>query len=44
MRPILPITLRKGEVTYVEYGFAPFVDPETNLKTDEPLVTLAVTH
>ena len=42
MPSVLPITLGKGEATYVEYGFARFVAlSETNLKTDAPLVPLA---
>jgi len=45
MRSVLPGRLGKDEATYVEYGFARFVDAETNTVTvDEPLVLLAATH
>ncbi|CAA7263844.1 unnamed protein product [Cyclocybe aegerita] len=45
MRSVLPITLGKDEATYVEYGFARFVDSETKtVAVDEPLVLLAATH
>ncbi|KAF9482872.1 hypothetical protein BDN70DRAFT_379948 [Pholiota conissans] len=45
MRSVLPLTLGKDEVTYVEYGFARFVDAETKtVAVDEPLVLLAATH
>ncbi|KIJ99806.1 hypothetical protein K443DRAFT_8140 [Laccaria amethystina LaAM-08-1] len=45
MRSVLPVTLGKDEATYVEYGFARFVDPETKtVAVDEPLVLLAATH
>ncbi|KAF8901314.1 hypothetical protein CPB84DRAFT_1777551, partial [Gymnopilus junonius] len=45
MRSVLPTTLGKDEATYVEYGFARFVDSETKtVAVDEPLVLLAATH
>jgi hypothetical protein len=45
MRATLPITLGTDEETYVEYGFARFVDSETKtVAVDEPLVLLAATH
>ncbi|KAF8970889.1 hypothetical protein BDZ97DRAFT_1694140 [Flammula alnicola] len=45
MRSVLPVTLGKDEATYVEYGFARFVDSETKtVAVDEPLVLLAATH
>jgi hypothetical protein len=45
MRSVLPVTLGKDEATYVEYGFARFVDSETkSVAVDEPLVLLAATH
>jgi len=45
MRSVLPLTLGKDEATYVEYGFARFVDPDTKtVAVDEPLVLLAATH
>lgn len=45
MRSVLPGTLGKDEATYVEYGFARFVDAETRtVAVDEPLVLLAATH
>jgi hypothetical protein len=45
MRSVLPRTLGKDEATYVEYGFARFVDSETkSVAVDEPLVLLAATH
>ena len=44
MRSVLPLTLGKDEATYVEYGFARFVDSETkSVAVDEPLVLLAAT-
>ncbi|GLB43053.1 putative expressed protein [Lyophyllum shimeji] len=45
MRSVLPGSLGKDEKTYVEYGFARFVDAETNtVAVDEPLVLLAATR
>ncbi|KAG5643748.1 hypothetical protein DXG03_009682 [Asterophora parasitica] len=45
MRAVLPGSLGKDEKTYVEYGFARFIDAETNaVAVDEPLVLLAATH
>ncbi|KDR71862.1 hypothetical protein GALMADRAFT_281689 [Galerina marginata CBS 339.88] len=45
MRSVLPVTLGKDEATYVEYGFARFVDSETKtVAVDEPLVLLAATY
>jgi len=45
MRSVLPVALGKDEATYVEYGFARFVDSETKtVAVDEPLVLLAATH
>jgi hypothetical protein len=45
MRSVLPRTLGKDEATYVEYGFARFVDAETKtVAVDEPLVLLAATR
>jgi len=45
MRSALPRTLGKDEATYVEYGFARFIDAETKtVAVDEPLVLLAATH
>lgn len=45
MRSVLTIALGKNELTYVEYGSAPFVNPETKtVVVDEPLVLLAATH
>jgi len=45
MRSVLPVTLGKDEATYVEYGFARFVDSETKtVAVDEPLVLLSATH
>lgn len=45
MRSVLPVTLGKDEATYVEYGFARFVDSETKtVAVDEPLVLLAATR
>jgi hypothetical protein len=45
MRSVHPHTLGKDEATYVEYGFARFVDAETKtVAVDEPLVLLAATH
>jgi len=45
MRSVLPVTLGKDEATYVEYGFARFVDSDTKtVAVDEPLVLLAATH
>lgn len=45
MRSVLIIALGKNELTYVEYGSAPFVNPETkSVVVDEPLVLLAATH
>lgn len=45
MRSALPVTLGNDEATYVEYGFARFVDSETkSVAVDEPLVLLAATH
>ena len=47
MRSVLPITLGKGEATYVEDVFVRFVGPETNLKTftvNKSLVRLSTTH
>lgn len=45
MRSVLPGTLGKDETTFVEYGFARFVDAETKtVAVDEPLVLLAATH
>ncbi|KAJ2918891.1 hypothetical protein MD484_g1487, partial [Candolleomyces efflorescens] len=45
MRATLPIALGTDEETYVEYGFARFVDSETKtVAVDEPLVLLAATH
>jgi hypothetical protein len=45
MRSVLPGSLGTDEATYVEYGFARFVDAETRTVTvDEPLVLLAATH
>ena len=45
MRSVFPHTLGKDEATYVEYGFARFVDAETKtVAVDEPLVLLAATH
>ncbi|KAF5378063.1 hypothetical protein D9615_007518 [Tricholomella constricta] len=45
MRSVLPGSLGKDEKTYVEYGFARFIDAETNtVAVDEPLVLLAATH
>ena len=42
MRSVVPRTLGKDEATYVEYGFARFVDAETKtVAVDEPLVLLA---
>ena len=43
MRSVLPITLRKDEVAYVEYGFSRFADPENKtVAIDEPFVPLAI--
>jgi len=45
MRSVLPVTLGKDEATYVEYGFARFVDSETKtVAVDEPLVLLSATR
>ena len=45
MRSVLPITLGKDKVTYVEYGFARFGDPENKtVAIDEPFVPLAIIH
>lgn len=45
MRSVLPGSLGKDEAMYVEYGFARFVDAETNtVAVDEPLVLLAAAH
>lgn len=45
MRSVLPVSLGKDEATYVEYGFARFVDSETKtVAVDEPLVLLAATQ
>ncbi|KAG6865084.1 hypothetical protein C0991_005228 [Blastosporella zonata] len=45
MRSVLPDSLGEDEKTYVEYGFARFVDPDTHtVAVDEPLVLLAATH
>lgn len=45
MRSVLPGFLGKDEATFVEYGFARFVDHETKtVAVDEPLVLLAATH
>ena len=45
MRSVLPRTLGRDEATYVEYGFARFVDAETKtIAVDEPLVLLAATR
>ncbi|KAF8882245.1 hypothetical protein BD779DRAFT_1612475 [Infundibulicybe gibba] len=42
MRSVLPGALGKDEETYVEYGFARFVDSDTKtVAVDEPLVLLA---
>lgn len=45
MRAVLPVNLGKDEATFVEYGFARFVDSDTKrVSVDEPLVLLAATH
>ncbi|KAG6908568.1 hypothetical protein DXG01_004126 [Tephrocybe rancida] len=45
MRSVLPRSLGQDEKTYVEYGFARFVDANTHtVAVDEPLVLLAATH
>ncbi len=45
MRSVLPVRLGKDEAIYVEYGFARFVDAETQtVAVDEPLVLLAATN
>ncbi|KIM37392.1 hypothetical protein M413DRAFT_20297 [Hebeloma cylindrosporum] len=45
MRSVLPVTLGKDEATYVEYGFARFVDSETKtVAVDESLVLLSATR
>jgi hypothetical protein len=45
MRSVLRQSLGKDEAMYVEYGFARFVDAETNTVTvDEPLILLSATH
>jgi hypothetical protein len=45
IRSVLPHSLGKDEAMYVEYGFARFVDAETNTVTvDEPLILLSATH
>ncbi|KAF8057442.1 hypothetical protein FPV67DRAFT_1527494 [Lyophyllum atratum] len=45
MRSVLPGSLGQDEKTYVEYGFARFLDADTNtVAVDEPLVLLAATH
>ncbi|KAG6814796.1 hypothetical protein H0H93_012217 [Arthromyces matolae] len=45
MRSAFPGSLGQDEKTYVEYGFARFLDADTNaVAVDEPLVLLAATH
>ncbi|KAF9552856.1 hypothetical protein CPC08DRAFT_822630 [Agrocybe pediades] len=45
MRSVLPVTLGNDEATYVEYGFARFLDSDTaRVAVDEPLVLLAATR